>query len=102
MFFRDSNDKQQRLEYFESRCASLLKIKSVSSDLSMRQEDCVLSNEMAARRKNIQKRCNLKLKQKFNTKLEALNIIPMVGQKTLTVAPLIDTSRLYVLKYRCR
>ena len=90
------------MEYFESRCASLMKMKSISADISMRQEDCVLSNEMAARRKNIQARCNLKLPPKFSKKLAALNLIPVVGQKTLTVAPLIDTSRLYVLKYRCQ
>ena len=55
---------------------------------------------MATRRRIIESRCKADQKQVINENFEALNFFPVVGKKSINAAPLIDTERLYVLKYR--
>ena len=59
-----------------------------------------MNNEMAFRRRNIESRCKADQKQVISENFEALNFFPVVGKKSINAAPLIDTERLYVLKYR--
>ena len=100
IFFSNKPANQDRFEYFRARCAFVMKQEKIFGGVSHMHDDCVLSNEMAARRKNIQAKCNLGQKKKMNNAFEALNFFPVARQNSINVAPLIDTARLYVFKHR--
>ena len=76
---RDDGDAKSRYAYFRDACR---KANQSGNELT----DCVLDNEMSARRSNVQKMCD-KIKED-----------PGSGQKLLL--PFVDSKRIYVLKYR--
>ena len=100
IFFSNKPANQDRFEYFRARCAFVMKQENFFGGVSHMHDDCVLSNEMAARRKNIQAKCNLGQKKKMSNEFTALNFFPVARQDSIDVAPLIDTARLYVLQHR--
>ena len=100
IIFSNKPANQDRFEYFRGRCAFVMKQENFVEGVSHMHDDCVLSNEMAARRKNIQAKCNLGQKKKMSNEFEALNFFPVARQNSINVAPLIDTARLYVFKHR--
>ena len=100
LFFSDVEVRDKRIEYFRNSCMFLWKMNNLSVLHSEVYQECVLSNEMAARRRHIKSRCDLIHKQHLNPKLKALNFEPFAGSGGIMAAPVIDTARLYVFKYR--
>ena len=76
-------------------------LKGDITDLHSRaQQDCVYSNEMAARRRHIKRKCYEMRKETLNPKLDALNLFTAFTSAKLNTVPILDSGRLYVLKYR--
>ena len=100
ILFSNKPANQDRFEYFRGRCAFVMNQEKFFGGVSHMHDDCVLTNEMAARRKNIHAKCNLGQKKKMGNEFSALNFFPVARQNSINVAPLIDTARLYVLQHR--
>ena len=91
-----------RLEYFHNKCQSFFEF-SHAAQTTDATYDCALSNEMATRRKNIEGKCNeikIQFSNRTNSKLDALNMFPVLRAGKVQELPRMDTSRLYVFKNR--
>ena len=91
-----------RLEYFHNKCQSSLAF-SHGAQTTDATNDCVLSNEMATRRKNIEGKCNeikIQFSNRTNSKLDNLNLFHVWRAGKVQELPRMDASRLYIFKNR--
>ena len=81
------------------RCSSL-NLYTSSQVNPNAKEDCVLSNEMEARRRHIQRNCKVMRKGSLHSDLDSSNMFTEFKSTSPKEVPNMDTARLYALKYR--
>ena len=82
-------------------CSSLLNL-NTSSQADSKAEDCVLVNEMAARRRHIKRNCDDMRKEHLNLKRETSELFTVLKSSNIKELPMMDSARLFVFRYRLK
>ena len=81
-------------------CSSLLNLNYSPQADSKATQDCVLSNEMAARRRHIKRNCDDMGKENLHLKRETSNLFKDFKSSNIKDVLIMDSARLFVFRYR--
>ena len=90
------------MEYYYNMCSSLLNINSGSQADPKAKKDCVLNNEMAARRRHVKRICDDMREENLDLRRDTSNLFTVIKSSDIRDLPMMDSARLFVFRYRSK